>query len=199
MDTLLPQLQVALPEKGTIDPRTLFDQEPEDLWVEVGFGGGEHLAAQAMRNSTTGFIGCEPFINGIAGLLDHLDRDQIKNVRIYPDDARHLLDALPEASVGRCYVLFSDPWPKARHADRRFIGPYSLPRLGRTLRQGALLCMATDHPKLIEHIREQMQGAPLFDCEMDQTVPPSGWVTTRYEEKGIEAGRQPVYFIYRRI
>ena len=99
-------------------------------------------------------------------------------------------------SVGRCFVLFSDPWPKARHAERRFIGAYTLPRLGRVLKPGAELCMATDHEQLVQHIREQMDKTDLFRCVRDSNKPSDDWIQTRYEEKGLKAGRAPIYFSY---
>lgn len=199
MEELLPRLQIILPEKDFIDPFSLFAQKPSGLWLEVGFGSGEHLAAQAMAHPNLGFIGCEPFVNGIAGLLDHLDRENLKNIRIYPDDARHLIDALPDASLERCFVLFSDPWPKARHAERRFIGPLTIPRLARVLKQGAELRLATDHPSLADHMREHLNKSDFFTCLQDAAQPPADWVRTRYEEKGLKAGRLPVYLSYRRL
>lgn len=199
MRDAFPRYRLTLPDKGLLDPHALFGKTPERLWLEVGFGGGEHLAARAQTNPAYGLIGCEPFINGIAGLLDHMDRHQLQNIRIYPDDARPLLDVLPDQCLDRCFVLFSDPWPKARHADRRFIGPYSLPRLARVLKKDAELLMATDHVQLAQHIRDHLSTAAEFTCERDSPEPPPDWVPTRYEEKGIQAGRKPVYFSYRRV
>ena len=112
VETLLPQLQIALPVTGPLRPHALFSHQPQQIWLEIGFGGGEHLAAQAQRHPEIGLIGCEPFMNGIASLLDHIEREQIANIRIHPDDARQVLDHLPEQSLERCFVLFADPWPK---------------------------------------------------------------------------------------
>jgi tRNA (guanine-N7-)-methyltransferase len=145
--TLLPRLAIAVPADGSgIDPRALFGFPVEDVWLEIGFGGGEHLAARAATRPQTGFIGCEVFRNGIVALLAQVDAAGLQNVRIYPEDARRLLAALPDASIGRGFVLFPDPWPKARHAARRFIGPGNLDQLARVLRDGAELCVATDDP-----------------------------------------------------
>ncbi len=199
LDTLLPSLKITLPVQGFLDPASLFHQKPSQLWLEIGFGGGEHLAAQAARHPDIGMIGCEPFINGVASLMDHLDKECVKNVRVHPEDARPLMDALPDACLDRIYVLYSDPWPKARHAERRFIGPHSLPRLARVLKPKAQLVMATDHTILADHIREHMPSAPEFMCDYQSEQPPEGWIPTRYEQKGIAAGRVPVYFIYRRL
>ncbi|HEU0117472.1 MAG TPA: tRNA (guanosine(46)-N7)-methyltransferase TrmB [Alphaproteobacteria bacterium] len=195
---LLPQLEITLPEQGALDPVSLFSFKPKALWLEIGFGGGEHLVAQAKRHPDHAFIGCEPFLNGVASLLDHIDREQVKNIRIFPDDARRVLDALPEGSVGRCYVLFADPWPKARHTDRRFIGPANLPRLARALQKGAELCLATDDAQLGEWMTDVMDNAADFTRVRHERTPPEDWVQTRYEEKGIKAGRAVIYMSYMR-
>lgn len=198
MVELLPQLEIALPEDGKLEPQKLFQSAPKEIWLEIGFGGGEHLAAQAANNPEIGFIGCEPFVNGVAGLLDHVDAQQIKNVRILADDARQLLDVLPDASIDRCFVLFADPWPKARHVERRFIGPLNIPRLSRVLKPGAELILATDVHDLAVWSKDIMDSAKDFTCVYHSTTRPDGWVQTRYEEKGIQAGRVPVYMSYRR-
>lgn len=193
LETLLPRLRISLPRQGFLDPRSLFAHAPQSIWLEIGFGGGEHLAEQAVRYPDIGFLGCEPFVNGVASLLDHVDCRQIPNIRIYPEDARHLLDALPDHSLDRCYVLFADPWPKARHAERRFIGPENLPRLARVLKPGAELRLATDDPTLRDWMREHVQAAPCFELVHDGTTSPCDWIPTRYEQKGRAAGREPVY------
>ncbi|MDP9126807.1 MAG: tRNA (guanine(46)-N(7))-methyltransferase TrmB [Pseudomonadota bacterium] len=196
----LPALRIALPvsEQGGLDPFALFSPRPRAVWLEIGFGGGEHLATQAKKHTDIGFIGCEPFLNGVAGLLDHIDRDGLTNVRILADDARPLLDALQEAAIDRCFVLFPDPWPKARHAARRFVGQENCARLARILSRGAELRLASDDPGLIGWIRERMQEAPEFEKLWDLPVPPEDWVETRYEQKAYKAGRQPAYMAYRR-
>ncbi len=168
-----------------------------DFWLEVGFGGGEHLAAQAVAHPGIGIIGCEPFINGVAGLLDHVEREGLGNVRIFDDDARFLLDALPDASIGRCFVLFSDPWPKKRHWERRFIGPENLERLARVLKNGAELRLASDDPGLVTWMLDQTWHHPAFAWTAqradDWRIRPSDWPATRYEEKAVAAGRRPVF------
>ncbi len=169
------------------------------MWLEIGFGGGEHLAAQAERHPDIGFIGAEPFVNGIASLLTHIEDKKLGNVRIFPDDARRLLDALPEYGIDRCFILFADPWPKARHAERRFIGPENLPRLVRALRENGELHLATDDANLALWMQEHMEASKDFEpVSKPSNQPPPGWVSTRYEQKGIKAGRKPVYSIYRR-
>jgi tRNA (guanine-N7-)-methyltransferase len=182
-----------------LDPTTLFTHNPKSIWLEIGFGGGEHLAAQALRRPSYGFIGCEPFVNGIASLLDHIDRENIGNIRIFPDDARLLCDTLPPSCVERCYVLFADPWPKAKHAERRFIGPENLPRLARILEAQGQLYLATDDARLADWMLVCMRASADFEEIYNAPLPPADWVPTRYEQKAIKAGRAPVYRIYRRV
>jgi tRNA (guanine-N7-)-methyltransferase len=200
METLLPQLQIELPEKSPLDPKKLFSHRPREIWVEIGFGGGEYLAAIAAQHPDIGFIGAEPFINGIAGLLDHIEKQKLSNIRIFPDDARKVLDILPDASINRCFVLFPDPWPKARHAERRFIGPENLPRLARILCPDAELRLATDDPKLSPWMIEYLEANEQFAKHFGPSErPPADWVQTRYEQKALKAGRKPLYFSYRRV
>lgn len=199
MDELLPRLKVALPEGGRLDPFALFDPMPDALRLEIGFGGGEHLAAQAASNPSVGFFGCEPFVNGVAKLLGQIEAQDLKNVRIHPDDARDLLDALPDGALDTVFVLFADPWPKKRHAERRFIGKENLDRLARVLKVGGQLRLATDVVGLAQWEREQTNAHKSFACIYDGPEAPADWVPTRYEQKGKAAGREPVYMIYRRV
>lgn len=199
MQDLLPRLQVDLPEApATFDPFALFAPKPKQLWLEIGFGGGEHMVAQAKAHADVGLIGCEPFVNGVASALDHIDREQVGNIRIFPNDARFILDALPAGSLDRCFVLFADPWPKARHAERRFIGPENLPRLARALKTGALLRLASDDARLQEWMLDVMGAQDDFVPLRVENTPPVDWIATRYEQKGIAAGRVPLYLDYRR-
>lgn len=196
LDTLLPSLRLATPI-APIDPTALFERPMSDVWLEVGFGSGHHLAWQAERNRDVGVIGCEPFINGVAGLLSLVDQAKLDNVRILPDDARPLLDALPDASIGRAFVLFADPWPKKRHWSRRFIGPENLPRLARVLKDGAELRLASDDMGLARWMLEHTVHHPDFDwtarSPKDWRERSEDWPPTRYEEKAIEAGRKPAF------
>src|SRR3546814_141491 len=119
LDTLLPTLAVPLPDDpGRLDWRALFPRPVERLWLEIGFGAGEHLSWQAAHRRDVGLIGCEPFVNGITTLLRDIKEQGLDNVRVHAEDAREVIDALPEASVDRCFVLFPDPWPKKRHHKR---------------------------------------------------------------------------------
>lgn len=197
METLLPQIEVRIEEGRVLFPHGLFQPSPMEVWLEIGFGGGEHLAAQAAANPNVGVIGCEPFVNGVASLLAHVDAQNLKNVRIFPNDARIVLDALPDSSLDRCFVLFADPWPKKRHHERRFIGPENLPRLARVLKSGGELRLATDVMPLAEWMREHTNAHPDFVCVYDKAAPPADWVQTRYEQKGRAAGREPVYLVFR--
>ncbi len=196
--TLLPRVAVAVPE-GTapVRPAALFEPPARPVWLEIGFGGGEHLAAQAAARPDVGIIGCEPFLNGVASLLDLIDAGGLANVRIHPDDARPLLDRMVEASVARAFVLYPDPWPKKRHHGRRFIGPPNLDRLARVLADGAELRMASDVPDLVDWMAAQVRAHPAFDGPVGDAeawaTPPPDWVATRYEKKALAAGRRPAY------
>ncbi len=198
MKELLPQVEIKLPDKK-FDPSTLFETELSEIWLEICFGGGEHLAAQAKNHPDAGLIGCEPFLNGVASLLEHIENGALKNIRVFPNDARMLMELFPDASIARCFVLFADPWPKSRHVERRFIGPENLPRLARVLKPGAELRLATDDPKLAEWMRDCMESAAAFESIYNAKIPPEDWVPTRYEQKAMRAGsRIPKYFSYRR-
>ena len=201
LETLLPSLQLALPSSGLAEPNTWFATPAREFWLEIGFGGGEHLAAQAAQHPDIGFIGCEPFRNGVASLLDHIDRQGLGNIRIHPDDARPLLAALLPACLARVFILFADPWPKKRHAERRFVQQPTLQALARVMQQGAALRLATDDPVLQEWTTVQMRATPLFVPEFGDgisTQRPADWVVTRYEEKALLAGRTPLYYCFRK-
>lgn len=183
------------PEEGErIDPARLFPPACTRFWLEVGCGGGEHLAWQAARNPGIGMLGAEPFMNGVAGLLAHVQRDGLANVRILADDARPLIDALPDASIARAFVLHPDPWPKVRHHKRRFVQRVNLDRLARVLEDGALLRLATDDRDYLDWMLEHALDHPQF--EWQATGPdswrerPEDWPVTRYEEKAVKEGRR---------
>lgn len=201
MDTLLPRLAIAVPGPGTrLSPPDLFPHPVRSVWLEVGFGGGEHLAAQAALYPDIGLIGCEPFRNGIASLCGHLAERPADNVRIFPEDVRLLLPAFPEASLGRVFVLFPDPWPKKRHAERRFVGRDNLDALARVLEDGGELRVASDDPIYQDWAAAQLRAHPDFEevqitAERDQV--PADWPKTRYEEKCL-AENPPVFFRFRR-
>jgi tRNA (guanine-N7-)-methyltransferase len=172
-----------------------------DLWLEVGFGAGEHLAAQAALHPDVLMLGCEPFINGVAKLCDHIDQNKLTNIRIYNDDARQLMDAMPDACLGRAFVLFADPWPKNRHADRRFIGQPNLDRLARLMKPGAELRVASDHPILKRWSLQQLRAHPAFRWKLDKCHQwlhrPADWPSTRYEQKALHG--RPHFFTFVRV
>lgn len=143
------------PERKLIDLQSLFGDRP--LWLEIGFGGGEHLVHQAQQNPQTGFIGCEPYINGVAMLLGKIRALQGDNIRIHPGDVRDLFDVLPAASVQRAFLLYPDPWPKKRHHRRRFVTPEHLGPLARVLAPGAIFRVATDIP---DYVRQTLETVP---------------------------------------
>jgi len=199
---ILPRLRFALTDLADRDPAEALFGEARPLWLEIGFGTGEHLAAIALRHPDIGFIGAEPFVNGVSALCKSIKAQGQTNIRIYPDDVRFLLEALPAHCLERCYLLFPDPWPKARHAERRFIGPVNLTRLARVLRPGGLLHTATDDTGLARwmlfHGLAHKDFAWTAEGVADWARPPPGWVETRYQGKALKAGRQTTYLTFER-
>jgi tRNA (guanine-N7-)-methyltransferase len=199
---LLPALSFALPEAGKLDPKSLFAAPPGDIWLEIGFGGGEHLAEQAERHPDIGFIGCEVFENGLAKLLGEVERRGLGNVRIYADDARPLLAVLTPRSVGRVFILFPDPWPKARHHKRRLVASATLDRLADIMKDGAELRLATDDPSylswMLEHLTAHLAFVWTARRPADWRERTEDWPATRYEEKAREAGRMPAFLRFTR-
>jgi tRNA (guanine-N7-)-methyltransferase len=204
LQRLLPELQV-LPadyRNGALDPRGLFKREVRAVWLEVGFGAGEHLAAMAKAHPDVGFIGCESFINGVARLLTEIDQHGLDNIRIVMDDAGLLLDCLATGSIERAFLLFPDPWPKRRHNKRRFVEAKNIDAMARILANGADWRLATDHMDycrwILDHLCAARQFQWLARRPGDWRLRPDDWPATRYEEKGIEAGRPPAFLSFRR-
>ena len=195
LDSVLPRIEIALPRPGALDLRALFDDAVE-IWLEVGFGAGEHLAAQAAANPGVGVIGCEPYLDGVAKLAARIEEAGLRNIRVFRDDARFLLDALPDASIGRAFVLFPDPWPKARHHKRRFLSRDGFQALARAMKDGAELRVATDDAGYEGWIREHAAAEGSFRLAADSRARPPDWPATRYEEKAVAAGRRPAYFSF---
>ena len=181
----------------------MFDPRPEQVWLEIGFGGGEHLAAQALANPTIGLIGAEPYINGVASLSARLDTTRLNNVRIFPDDGRLFLPGLRDASISRVFVLFPDPWPKTRHHKRRLLGPAFVAELARLMADDSELRVATDdRPYLVEILSVLTQSkafAWLAQGPGDWRERPADWPPTRYEQKALEAGRAATYLRFKRL
>jgi tRNA (guanine-N7-)-methyltransferase len=195
----LPRL--ALPQLAL--PETLPDGP---LWLEVGFGGGEHAIAQSQAHPGATLIACEVFENGICSLLSALvpegqerDAPLPPNLRVWTDDARILLRKLPDASLDRLFLMFPDPWPKARHAKRRFVHPAMLPLLARVLKPGAEWRVASDDPTYQAWVRDVMAAQSLFSAPPPAQERPPGWPPTRYEAKALRAGRNPLYWTFRRL
>jgi tRNA (guanine-N7-)-methyltransferase len=188
------------PERQPLDLRALFGDRP--VWLEIGFGGGEHMVHQAVANPHVGLIGCEPFVNGVAMALGSLRGTGAENVRIHPGDVRDLLDVLPEASVARCFLLYPDPWPKAKHHRRRAVTPEYLRPLARAMAPGAELRVATDIP---DYVRQTLEEVPRHGFAWQATraadwrQPWDDWIPTRYEKKALREGRRPHYLTFRRL
>jgi tRNA (guanine-N7-)-methyltransferase len=196
-------MAIALPEAGaTLRPAALFPFETSEIWLEIGFGAGDHLAWQAQRNPRVGFLGCEPFVEGVANLLSRIERDGLRNIRILDDDARLLLDSLAPESLDRVFILFPDPWPKTRHHKRRIVTTETLDRLARAMRPGAELRLATDHADyaawMLAHATDHPAFAWTARRAADWRDPPADWPGTRYEAKAARQGRRACHLHFRR-
>jgi tRNA (guanine-N7-)-methyltransferase len=201
-DALLPRLALDLGKPAPADPHALFAHKVDDLRLEIGFGGAEHLVAQAQAHPHTGFIGTDAFINAIAKALVAVEAHKLANIRLHFGDASELIDWLPGASLSRIDLLYPDPWPKRRHWKRRFVQDESLARLARILKPGGELRFATDIPGYAEYALTRILRSPDFvwtaECADDWRKPWAGFSRTRYEAKAIREGRTPAYFIFRR-
>lgn len=187
------------PQRDLLDLQGLFDGKP--VWLEIGFGGGEHLVHQAAQNPDVGIIGCEPYINGVAMLLGKIRRAGVRNLAIHPGDVRDMFDVLEEASIDRAFLLYPDPWPKSRHHRRRFVTPEHLEPLARVLKPGAMFRVATD---IEDYVRQTLEQVPQFGFEWlaegpeDWRQPWDDWLSTRYEQKALREGRTPHYLTFRK-
>lgn len=204
LEITLPRLRIPLAAAAT--PHALFPVPTTRLAVEIGFGGGEHARALAQSDPALGIIACEIYDSGIASLLsallpkgtDPASAPLPPNLRLWDDDARPLLRALPPACLDLVVLMFPDPWPKARHARRRFLHPGQLALVARLLPQGATWRVATDDPTYQAWVTEVMAAQTLFDAPAPVTVRPGGWPPTRYEAKALRAGRTPLYWSFAR-
>ena len=198
MDNLLPKLRLTDEQDLT---QAFGNDHP--LWLEIGFGGGEHLAFQAEQNPDVNIIGVEPFVNGVASLLKRLAANGARNVRIHPADVRPFLPAMPEGAFTRIFVLFPDPWHKSRHNKRRLLQLETLNHFARLLKPGGQLRLATDDVGYLRWILERMMGHPAFDWQVNGPAQwrqrPADWPPTRYEQKGLENGRVPTYLQFLRL
>jgi tRNA (guanine-N7-)-methyltransferase len=201
VETLLPA--IAVPDEGEITAERLFGH-PAQLHFEIGFGGGEHLAHRADLLPDHGFIGCEPFLNGVATALAHVRDRRLANVRLHMNDALEVLARIPDGALSFVYLLHPDPWPKARHAKRRMVNDGPLGLIAAKLKPGGEFRLATDHAVYLDWSLMVMQRHAdtfewLAEKPSDFLKPPSGWIETRYGAKSRREGRQPYYFRYRRV
>ena len=201
LDQALPRLRFPMAQAG--DPRAAFHPRPAQLWLEIGFGGGEHAHALSHTHPEAGLIACEVFENGVCSLLSRLlpegtdaDGPLPGNLRVWDEDARILVRALPDACLDRAMLMFPDPWPKARHAKRRFVHPAQVPLLARVLRPGAEWRVASDDPTYQAWVVDVMAAQDLFAPASPQSERPAGWPPTRYEAKALRAGRTPLYWSF---
>lgn len=194
--------KIAVPRTEPIDVAQLFGRTPSQLWLEVGFGKGEHMAAHASMHPDVGYIGCEPYANGMAAGLGHVEDGNLQNVRLFQGDAFDVISRLPDASLDRLFVLHPDPWPKYRHAKRRFIHDGVMPTLLRKLKPGALFRIGTDHPIYLRWALMVMARTAGFhwlaESQSDWSVRPADWPETRYEQWALSEGRPVWYLQYRR-
>lgn len=209
-DQLLPVIRIDCPDgtpAASVEPRVFFGNAPEKfwpekIWMEIGFGDGEHLLHQAINNPGIGMIGCEPFINGIAALCAGIRKHKLTNIRVWPDDARKLLTLLKPASLDRLFLLNSDPWPKTRHHKRRFIQKETLDEISRLLKPGAPFRMSSDHASLTAWQLEKAYFHGSFDWlatdAADWSTRPADLPETRYQNKGAQQGRPTVFLNFAR-
>jgi tRNA (guanine-N7-)-methyltransferase len=202
MRTLLPRLAVDLAQPAPADLRELFPDPIGPVRLEIGFGGGEHLAAQAHINPGAGFIGCEPFVNGMAKMLAAAEDRNIRNVRLHFGDVTELLDWLPARSLVGIDILYPDPWPKRRHWKRRIIQDQSIGAFARVLLPGGTVHFATDIADYAAWTLERFLRTPTFawtaERAADWRAPWQGYVATRYEAKAKREARTPNYFVFQR-
>jgi len=216
LDVMLPQLRVS--RKADFNHDTMFGEPKKEICLEIGFGDGQHLYGQALKNPQNGYIGVEVFKNGVANLMtlisgvkegvnlpENIDAlaYPVNNIRVFDDDVRLLFHEIPDAFFDKIFLLFPDPWPKKRHTERRFVNPDNLKELARVLKKGGLFRVATDHPVYKRHVLRVMHACPDFiwtaKCGNDWKHEPKGWVRTKYQEKAIREGRRPVFFNYKRV
>ena len=190
------------PGRHPIDLASVFPTA-HDIWLEIGFGGGEHMLALAARHPEIGFLGSEYFVNGVAKLLAGIERTGVRNIAIHPGDALDLIDVLPDGSIGQVFLLYPDPWPKKRHHKRRFVNPENMEGLARIMAPGAVLRLATDIGDYARHALEVLDRDSRFvwlaERPADWRAPWRGWPGTRYESKAVREGRIPHYLGFRRL
>ena len=199
----LPRVAIDLAAPAPQQASELFAAPVRDVWLEIGFGGGEHLIWQAENHPDVGLIGCEPYLDGVVKVLAAIRSQQLDRIRLHADDARPLLRWLPEASIARAFVLFPDPWPKAKHHKRRLISPSMADALARVIRPGGELRIGTDIGDYARTALRAMVGSADFQWlakgPSDWRVRPADWPQTRYEQKAMAAGRRCYYLRFERV
>lgn len=199
---MLPRLALDLAHPAPADLRSLFPVAVRQVALEIGFGSGENLSREAAAEPGTGFIGCEPFVNGVASALALIEAHDLKNIRLHAGDAVPLLAWLPPGSIARVDLLYPDPWPKKRHWKRRFVSEATVAQLARVMRTGGLLRFATDIPHYAEWTLIRFLRSPAFSWMAERAddwrKPWPGFERTRYETKALREGRRPCYFVFRR-
>ncbi len=204
MRELLPRLEIDLRSStDIIYPEAFFGAGIDQVWLEIGFGTGEHLASQAACRPDVGFIGCEPYLNGVSALLSRIAAQNLTNVRIFPDDARRLVARLAEGRISRLILLFPDPWPKKRHHKRRIVCPAMVARFADIMAAGGEFRFATDHGEFaawtLRHIYSETRFQWSAESPRDWRQRPADWPETRYEQKARKAGRKPIFLRYVRL
>ncbi len=203
LNELLPSLRLPRAEPAPSPLTRLFAQPVTEVWLEIGFGSGEHLVWQAEHHRHAGFIGCEPFINGVASLLGKIETLGLNTIRIHDGDARDVLAWLPPRSISRIFILFPDPWPKKRHQKRRLVSPDAVADFARVLRQGAELRFASDSGDYAGEALLTIPASRAFawtaERAKDWRERPFDWPETRYERKALSEGRKPAYLSFRRL
>lgn len=204
LETLLPEVSIELPAgEAPVHPRVWFAGNPRNVWLEIGFGAGEHLAWQAVQYSEVGMLGAEPYLNGVARLLADIDAEKLGNIRVLPNDVRPMLARLEDASLDRVFILFPDPWPKLRHHRRRIVSTATLDVLARVMADGAELRLATDDQDylvwMLHHLEAHGQFVWLAEKAEDWMTRPDDWPDTRYEGKNRSGGPGPTFLRYLRV
>jgi tRNA (guanine-N7-)-methyltransferase len=184
------------PTREMIEPAAIFGDN-RAIWLEVGFGGGEHLVHIAALYPQIGIIGCEPFVNGVAMLLGKIRAAGVTNLVVYPGDARDVMDVLPDNSIAKTFLNYPDPWPKSRHHRRRFVTPAYLQSLARVMQPGAEFRVATDIPDYVRQTLEEVPAAG-FELIAESDRPWQDWISTRYEQKALREGRPPHYVTFQK-
>lgn len=216
LDAFLPKVKIT--KDTDFNKNTMFFQPVNEVYLEIGFGNGEHLAGHAKNHPNIGYIGAEVFQNGVANLLSittgikegtdlpdniSLEAGRVDNIRVWDDDIRLLFATIPDGFLDKIFLLFPDPWPKTRHANRRFINPDNLAEISRILKKDGILRVATDHKVYKSWTLRQMAKDKNFiwtaSCGNDWKHEPSDWVETKYQRKAIREGRRAVFLDYRRV